>query len=226
MHNTGLIIAVLGVDGSGKSTLIQTMKSALDKANHNATHVLHLRPGLLPPLARLKGKARIQEGPVLEPHGATPSGPVGSLVRLVYYTFDYILGYWLKIRPMIVTQPTIVIFDRYAYDMALDPRRFRIGLSGCVAGWFAALAPKPDLILCLYAPPEVIMARKQELPMDEIYRQVEALKAFAAQESRAVLISNSGSVDEVRTKVLEVIFDFLSRRWVGSPFASGGVIKQ
>jgi len=209
----GFVIAILGVDGVGKSTLIDAIKPVLDKATNNALFVQHLRPSLLPPLARLKGKKAVHEGPVLEPHASPPSGIIGSLIRLVYLTLDYILGYWVKIRPKIAKQPAIVLFDRYAYDMAIDPLRFRIGLSGKVVEWFTRLAPKPDLIICLYASPEVIASRKQELPLEETRRQVKALRAFARKEPRAVLISNEGSIDEVRERVLQTLYDFFEHRW-------------
>ncbi|SFD91554.1 hypothetical protein [Nitrosomonas sp. Nm166] len=206
---SGTVIAILGVDGAGKSTVINAILSALNAATHNAVVVQHLRPTLLPPLARLKGKQHVHTGPVLEPHGSKPSGKLGSLFRLAYLTLDYLIGYWLWTRPKIAKQPTVVIFDRYAYDMALDPRRFRIGLSSRVAGWFAALAPKPDLIICLHGNPEVIVARKQELPLEETRRQVDALRDFASREPRAVLISTDSSIEETRDRILQSLCEFL-----------------
>lgn len=206
---SGIVVAILGVDGAGKSTVINAILPALNAATHNAVVVQHLRPTLLPPLARLKGKKNLPAGPVLEPHGSRPSGKLGSLLRLSYLTLDYLIGYWLWTRPKIAKSPTLVIFDRYAYDMDLDPCRFRIGLSGRVAGWFTALAPKPDLILCLHGDPEVIATRKQELPREETRRQVDALRAFASREPRAVLISTDTSVEETRDQVLKTLCAFL-----------------
>lgn len=209
---SGVVITILGVDGAGKSTVINAILPALNAATHNAVVVQHLRPTLLPPLARLKGKKHLPAGPVLEPHGSSPSGILGSLFRMVYLTLDYLLGYWLWTRPKIAKQPTVVIFDRYAYDMALDPRRFRIGLSSRVAGWFAALAPKPDLIICLHGDPEIIAARKGELPVEETKRQVNVLREFARHEARAVLISADTGIDETRDQVLQTLCTFLEKR--------------
>jgi len=208
----GVMIAILGVDGAGKSTVINAIKPILDTATHNATFVQHLRPSLFPPLARLKGKKALHEGPVLDPHASTPSGVLGSLLRLIYLTLDYILGYWLLIRPKIAKQPAVVLFDRYAYDMAFDPRRFRIDLPNSLVGWFSDLAPKPDLILCLHAKPETIAARKQELPINEINRQVDRLKAFADKEKRAVLISTEMSIDKVSEQIMQTLLKYFVRR--------------
>ena len=205
MHPSGIVVAILGVDGAGKSTVIDAILPALNAATHNAVVVKHLRPTVLPPLARLKGKRSVAEGPVLDPHGSTPSGWFASILRLAYLTADYILGYWLWTRPRIAKQPTVVLFDRYAYDMALDPRRFRIGLPGRVAGWFAALVPKPDIIFCLHGEPAVIAARKQELSEEETRRQVEALREFARTEPRAALISTDTSIEDTRDQVLQTL---------------------
>lgn len=209
---SGVVMAILGVDGAGKSTVINAILPALNAATHNAVVVQHLRPTLLPPLALLKGKNDSPVGPVLEPHGSKPSGRLGSLFRLAYLTLDYQIGYWLWTRPKIAKQPSVVIFDRYAYDMALDPHRFRISLSCVVAGWFAALAPKPDLIICLHGAPELIAARKHELSVEETRRQIDALRNFSSMEPRAVLISTDTSVAITRDKVLQTLCDFLRDR--------------
>jgi len=205
----GLMIAILGVDGSGKSTIIGKIRPILEEATHNALFIKHLRPFLFPPLARLKGKKVVFEKPVLDPHGSNPSGTLGSLLRLIYLLLDYILGYWILIRPQIAKQPAIALFDRYAYDIAIDPRRFRIGISARVACWFTKIAPKPDLIFCLHAAPETIAARKQELPIAEIQRQLVALKAFAANQKNAVLVSTEGCSEDVREDTLKILHNYL-----------------
>jgi len=208
----GMIVAMLGVDGAGKSTLIGAIKPILDAATHNAAVTYHLRPGLLPPLARLKGVGDLPVGAVIDPHGSKPSGVFGSLFRLAYLTLDYVAGYWLKTRVQIARQPTVIIFDRYAYDMLLDPRRFRIGISARIAGWFAAMAPRPDMIFCLLGEPEVIAARKGELPVEETRRQVATIRAFAKQNPRAVIISVESSIEDARDQVLQAMCDFLQTK--------------
>lgn len=212
LNPPGSVVAILGVDGAGKSTVINSILPALNAATHNAVVVQHLRPELLPPLARLKGKKSVQTGPVLEPHGSSPSGTIGSLLRLSYLTLNYVLGYWLWTRPKIAKRPAVVLFDRYAYDMAIDPRRFRIQLSPALIRLFARLAPKPDLIFCLHGAPEVLAARKQELPVEEVARQVQALKVFAATEPRALLIDTEQPVDVCRDQILQAIAEYCDRR--------------
>ncbi len=209
---SGVFVAVLGVDGAGKSTVISAILPVLDAATHNATFIKHLRPGLLPPLARFKGKRDVHVGPVRNPHDSKPSGCIGSFFRLSYLVMDYILGYWLLTRPKIARQPAVVIFDRYAYDVILDSRRFRISLPPKLLSCFSLLFPKPDIIFCLHGSAETIAERKKELPIDEVTRQIKALKAFAAREPSAVLISSQTSIDTTREETLVLLKDYLKKK--------------
>jgi thymidylate kinase len=208
----GKVIAILGVDGAGKSTAIDAILPVLNAATHKAVFLQHLRPKLLPPLARFKINNQEPAGVVTDPHGSEPSGILASWVRLAYLTIDYVLGYWLWTRPRIARQPAIVLFDRYFFDMALDPRRFRIGLPEPLIRRSWSLIPMPDLIVCLHGSPETIAARKGELPLAETQRQVDALVKFSRTQPRAVLVSTEGTVQQTRDDVLESLLKLLKSR--------------
>jgi len=210
----GVMMAVLGTDGVGKSTIISAIKPILSAATHGAFDVKHLRPTLLPSLARLKGKQVKQGGPVVDPHGSNPSGKIGSMLRVIYLMADYVLGYWVVIRPKISKAPAIVLFDRYVYDMVLDPRRFRISLPTGLVRWFTRFAPKPDVIICLHGTPQVIAERKQELPLEEVKRQTDALLEFAKYEPRAVLVSTEGTVEQARNDLLNALKIRITSKYV------------
>lgn len=217
LRPSGVIVAVLGVDGVGKSTVIHSITPVLAEATHGAFALKHLRPGLLPPLARLKGRQDVQPMPAVNPHGAKPSGVVGSVFRLAYLTLDYVLGYWFLLRPQIAKSPAVILFDRYCYDLVLDPRRFRIRLPRWLMELFVRLAPRPDFLLCLHAPPGVIHARKQELSLEETSRQVNALRDFVRHTPNAVLISTEGTIEEVRDQALTELINFFHSRSGGRP---------
>jgi hypothetical protein len=61
------------------------------------------------------------------------------------------------------------------------------------------------LIICLHGDPEVLAARKKELPLSEVRRQVEALIAFSKKEKKAALVSTESTIDETRDLILEAI---------------------
>ena len=182
----GKMIVVLGTDGAGKTTLLNAIMPLIQTATHNSSIVYHLRPGVLPPLSRLRGGNSNSVHICTTPHGAKASGFVGSLIRLTYLTCDYILGYWIKVRVRVGSTPIgHCIFDRYAYDILLDPLRFRINLPNWIIKSYLAFIPKPDLVLCLGGDPEKIYERKPETTLEEVVRQVSELKSFCSASRTA-----------------------------------------
>lgn len=208
----GFAVAYLGTDGSGKSTIVSETCPSLKQALHSTPHYEHLRPNWLPALGKLKdGKGH--EGPVTEPHRSKSAGVLGSLARLAYYAADYTFGYWIKIYPKMVKRPQICIFDRYYYDYIIDPRRMRIGLPKWLIRLFFVFARQPNLILCLGADPEVIHARKPELPLEEVRRQVEVLKNLCKNNRRAVWIDTGQSIEQSTRDALIAIRDRMAARY-------------
>lgn len=208
----GYCVAFLGTDGSGKSTLIEKVTPVLYQMMHHPIEYRHLRPGLLPSLARLAGKPQMS-GPVTNPHGGKPSGWIASLVRFFYYYIDYTLGYYLRIFPWLVKRPTLVICDRYYYEYMIDPRRCAVRLLPGFARFFSWFIPKPDLILCLGGDPEKIYARKPETSLGEVKRQVAALRSFCDGNNRAVWIDTTTSIDESYDAIMREIEEHMRARY-------------
>lgn len=96
------------------------------------------------------------------------------------------MGYLVKVFPRLLRRSHVYIFDRYFYDYLIDPRRGRLALPQWNIRMFSFVVPKPDVILCLGADPEIIHARKPELPLEETKRQIEALRRFCDSNKRAV----------------------------------------
>lgn len=202
----GKVVAILGVDGAGKSTNIAAVAPLLREASHGDCAIQHLRPRLLPPLSVLLSRSRGHSSvEVTTPHAQSVSGFSASVFRASYLLADYIIGYFLVVRPVICKSPAVFLFDRYAYDLELDPRRYRIGLPPKLIRFFTSLVPRPDLIICLYGDPSRIALRKGELPLAEVERQTAAIKAFAKDHANAVLVSTDVDVAQSSEEVLGLI---------------------
>jgi len=207
----GSSIAVLGTDGAGKTTIINLVTPILEQALHSKIQYEHLRPNWLPALGAVVGnKESGNSGIVTNPHAQQPSGFLGSMARLVYYKIDYIVGYWGRIFPRLVKRPHICLFDRYYYDILLDPRRMRIALPQWIMRGMFLFTPQPRLILCLGGDPEVIFARKPETSLIEVERQVRALRKLCSDNPRAVWINTDQSISDAKHNVLKVIQTCLS----------------
>jgi len=214
-HPPGIVIAFLGTDGSGKSTLIKAITPTLESATHGDLFIRHLRPKLLPPLSQLKSQTIDSSTAVMEPQKDPPSGVLGSLVRISYLSADYILGYWISIRPIISRSPAVQIFDRYAYDLLIDQRRLKINLPRWIVRSFLAGVPRPDLTICLSGDPHAIYERKKELSITEVSRQINELNKFANTTMNTVLIFTDRSIGEAKTAILEAILKTCNQR--GNP---------
>ena len=79
-------------------------------------------------------------GPV-DPRGRPLRSGIVSLVFLMWHVLGFWWGYLRRVRPLLVKNHA-VIGDRYAYDIFLDPRRFRLRLPDFVCRW-AALVVSP-----------------------------------------------------------------------------------
>lgn len=207
----GSCFAVLGTDGSGKTTMITAITPILEKAFHSKLQYEHMRPNWLPALGVAIGKRDAGDGrAVTDPHSQKPSGFMGSLIRLVYYSFDYTIGYWVKVYPLLAKRPSIHLFDRYYFDFTLDPRRMRINLPNWVIRMAFILAPQPSLILCLGGDAETIYLRKPETSLEEVNRQVCDLKKLCENNHRAVWIDTGTSIDDSQSQIMHAIHAHLS----------------
>ena len=211
----GTMLAVVGPDGVGKTTFIDRVCEDLPRVlvkDAGAIRVQHHRPHLLPNLKRLiRGR---RSDPSAEefsrPHRAKPAGAVSSFFRLVYYWLDYLLGYWLRIRPQCMRH-NVVVFDRYFYDFLVDPRRSRLGLPFWIRRLFLRLTPQPDLVFFLDCDADIVYARKQELELNEISRQLEAYGELARRDpGRFVLLDASRTPESSFTTAVKILVDRLS----------------
>jgi len=212
-NQPGFTIAFLGTDGSGKSTLIQNIKPALNSAFHKAVYYEHMRPNKFPSIAKLLGKKEHFDGPVTNPHESKPSGSLGSLVRWSYYMLDYTLGFYLKVYPKKSIRSCVWIFDRYYYDYLIDPRRSRINLPQWLFKLGQMLIPEPDIIICLGTDAKAIHQRKPELSLEEVERQVLALRDFSMTHKNALWIDTGESIHISSQKTLDAISKIMSTRF-------------
>lgn len=179
----GLCIAILGADGAGKSLLLQNLYNEVSPL-FGAIDSFHWRPSILPDVGVLLKRRKAAPATIVsDPHARPPHGRINSLLRLLYYLADYYLGFLLLVWPA-KARNHLIIFDRFAEDMAVDPLRYRLRLPRFWLDFLCSLTPHPEITFVLTAPVSVLFARKQEVSKDELAGIVSRLKALACDHDR------------------------------------------
>lgn len=194
-------IAFVGPDGVGKSTVIDlVVKNIKNHVPFNAVHLRHWRPQAIPPLAKLFGKPVPRAGMANPPR--RKAGRF-SLIRLMYYAFDFIVGGWLKDRPRLAFNE-LVIYDRCVLDMMADPLRFGLSGDDGVSRVYD-FSRKHDLVVLLKDTPERIFARKPELSLEEIRSQFAIWERLYGEGKIHAIIDVTNGPDKAFESVIVLI---------------------
>ncbi len=164
MHPRGRIITFSGVDGAGKSTILEAFADILRKRYRQKVVVLRHRPSLLPILsAWIYGKQKAEQLSVQRlPRQGQNKSKLLSLLRFAYYFADYLIGqFYVLLRYKL--RGYIVLYDRYYFDFIVDARRTNLELDEWLPRWLYRFLFEPDLNVFLYADARLIRARKREL---------------------------------------------------------------
>ncbi len=208
-NNRGTIITFSGVDGAGKSTVIDVLKFKVEKQLRKRVVVLRHRPSLLPILsAWTKGKvAAEQEAASHLPRLGTNKNMISSLLRFGYYYADYLMGQFY-VHVKYVWRGYVVIYDRYYFDFMNDSKRSNIVLPKFIFDLGFKFLLKPKFNFFLYADSSTILNRKKELNEEVINQLTDSyLKQFKALNQKDSN-SNYVSINNIHLhETLHTVFD-------------------
>ena len=199
---TGVLVVFLGSDGSGKSTVLAQVEHDLTPA-FRRTRQYHLRPFFGQPCAKT--------APTKNPHDQEFRGLLSSFMKLFLWWADFTVGYAIEVFPRLACS-TFVLFDRYYYDLLIDPKRYRYGGPRWLAWLIGKCIPRPDVVIFLDAPAEVLMARKQEISLAELTSQRIAYRKLLRKMENGHVVDASRPLAEVRTEVARIILNFMEAR--------------
>jgi thymidylate kinase len=105
-----------------------------------------------------------------------------------------------------------VLHDRHLVDALVDPDRYRYAGPRWLLRLIWRLIPKPDLIVLLDAPAEVLQARKQEVAFEVTARQRDAYRALLGELGGGRVVDVSGPMEQVASDVDNIILKLLGER--------------
>lgn len=209
MSRTGFSLGFTGPDGSGKTTVIDHTIERLGAVFRTAHAYYHFRPALFGNLGEVAHSAGIKkevDRNYSAPHRGGKTGKLSSLARLAYYSMDYIVGYFVKVKSK--TRITrLVIFDRYYTDIICDSRRSRIYLNHKFLYWFGRVfIPSLDYNILLTASTETILARKRELDAEGIETINHKIEYLSTKKGYYKVL-NETTPQEAVTQILQIVFE-------------------
>jgi thymidylate kinase len=203
----GPFVCILGIDGSGKSTVSDIIADQL-KSSFSPVKQLHLRPRFLPELHKVAFWRSCTS--VSEPiSGRVPSG-MGSLVRWFYYYVDYLIGYQFRVRPTLARKG-IAIADRYFYDFRFDHAQKMVRLPESLIVFTQRFLPSPDAVVHIRVPSEIATKRRQgEISAEEADRQLVRIDQIVGEMDNGYVIVNDRSPTKAADSVIRLLFQELA----------------
>tara|TARA_B110000285_G_C15086468_1_gene596494 strand:+ start:96 stop:692 length:597 start_codon:yes stop_codon:yes gene_type:complete len=180
--NSTLVVSFMGVDGSGKSTLIKQLNKKLKK-NYKKIKNLHLRPYFF-----LTDTSTVNTNP----HAKQTRSKLASLIKIFIWLFMYRIFFLINLNK----KNQLIIFDRYAHDLLIDKIRYRFLLPKKITQFILNLFPKPHLWIFLKAPISLIEKRKKELSNKELKRQMREYINFSKKQKNMIIIDTSKTIEK------------------------------
>lgn len=204
-----LLISFSGVDGSGKSTQIENLRSAL--------HAAGITTSLLAFWDNVVVGVKYREGFVhkvykSEPGIGAPGKPVNrrdknmrgwhlTLARHFLYLLDALNLRRVVARARRESAADVIILDRYIFD-ELSNLNLQNLLSRGFVKFVQALVPRPDVAYLLDADPVAAYARKPEYPV-EFMKKCRRAYFELAELLGTMTVIPALSIDEARLAVLK-----------------------
>jgi thymidylate kinase len=131
-------IAIVGRDGTGKTSLTNGIVRRFAACPYGNVHVIHWRSRFM---------ARAHEEPVTDLHRGRSRGSIGGW-RLLALAADWLICYWTRWAHL-RAKGYILAFERTYFDVVMGHMRDRDGDGPRLGRTLWSLLPKPDLVFVL-----------------------------------------------------------------------------
>jgi thymidylate kinase len=204
----GLVLGISGLDGSGKSTLVDRLMAAYRKAGGEQPKLVHLLPYWIPLPHQILRRRKTQAN-YTSPYSEPPvSSWLNGGLRLSYYLTAFSLArasLWIGMK-----RGRLIILDRSFLDFSSDLTRARIPALRLPSWVLRMLRPAASLFY-LDASPETAVARKGELTLAKA-SSLRTSYLNTCDTVRATLLDGNDAPDAVFKELLaHISMEYLRR---------------
>lgn len=204
------LICFIGIDGSGKTTLSQSIAREFEKRSVDARYSYSkFRPVLSKPFVVL-GKHLFLRDDIKEYENYSNSKNVQiqnhSLLAAIYrkiVLWDYYLQIFYKIK-LPLRRGKVVICDRYVYDTAINDIPRGNNSKTVIKQHIEEMldfAPPPDLIFLIDLPESIAFQRKDDTPSLYYLKERREIYRWLSREYKMEVIDGTKSMAEVEAEV-------------------------
>ncbi|WP_146218684.1 hypothetical protein [Halomonas sp. LBP4] len=206
--DSGILIAVSGLDGAGKTTLVERLVRGYSRAGAEPPVSAHFLPSWIPMPHQIIHGNNTPNNSTRPYRSQTVASPISAALRMSYYMFVFfVTKISLKVS---VFRGRQVMLDRGFLDFAVDPTRTRIPVRK-LPSFILKLFHPHGLWFFLNASPDVVIERKGELSRE---KAVSLQKAYlsACKEVGVVVLDGDDSPDFVfRELIGNISSEYLKR---------------
>ena len=195
-----MLIAVEGIDGSGKTTIVRHLVEELRKRGYDVV-------AFKEPTDSEYGKMIRQ---ILKDRKVSPEEELKLFIK------DREFNVRNNILPAL-KDGKVVIMDRYYYStmayqgaLGLDVERIKM---------LNKQFPKPDLVIILDVSPETALKRIKAKRKPDRFEDVEYLRRvreiFLSLKNNVVVVDAERDIEEVKRDVLKIVLEFLGKSFKG-----------
>jgi len=191
------MIAFVGIDGAGKTTIIKRVSGLLEKRGKKCgVYYMGLGRDLrMPFLKKAMGAYSHRKYSSKKTEGGEGVKRDNYRVRSFYWLLVYYSELFLRYFRARFSRKDYVLFDRYFYDGLVFSGEGNFS-------WLRRFIPKPDKCFLIYAPATVIRKRKKEAEMkdiEEFYSKMDKVGDYFEVD----IIDNTRKLEEVEREILE-----------------------
>jgi thymidylate kinase len=213
LKQTGkLLISFSGIDGAGKSTQIENLRSRLEETGRSVKIITfwddvatlkQFREGVGHKVFKGDKGIGSPDAPIHR-RDKNVQSPLVSLSRLGLY-FSDALSLRSKVRAVVKSDADVVIFDRYVFDELANLKLSSAAIRAYIRA-VMKLVPRPDVSFILDADPDAAFARKPEYPLEFLHTNRRAYLTLAQMIGQITIIPPL-PIDQAKQAVVAAVFN-------------------